>query len=173
MKTLFCVLAAALSIAPIVCSAAPADSGNPRAAIQAAYDQQNTAAETKNVDLFMKSYSPDFKAIDHDGAPISRQQAKKNMVTLFAAATHLSGQTTITAFTIKAGKAYVTTQEHDEVVAPDPSTQTPVTMVDDEVDSDTWTKVNGVWLEQFSRVVSEHTSVHQGTPLDSKPGQSA
>jgi hypothetical protein len=143
-----------------------------RSQIQAAYDRQNQAAATKNLKLFMQTYSPNYKAIDDHGQTTSRHDAQTATSALFLNADHIAAQTTITAITIKAGKAYVTAKNHVVAIAHDPATQAAVTLIDDQVDNDVWTKVNGVWLEEYERVVTDHSFTQQGTPLDSKPGQS-
>lgn len=167
--TFLMLTAAALSCA--IVSVGRAETVTPRAAIQACYDQQNKAAETKDIDLFMKTLAPDFTGADKDGKAIARTQARQNMVSLFSMATHITGQTTIQSFSIKAGKAYVTTKEHDTVVVTDPQSQQTATMVDDETDADIWQKVGGTWKQLSDKVLSEKDSTLPGTMLDNNPGQ--
>jgi hypothetical protein len=171
MKPQTFALLSAAALNCVILTNSLADSAIPRAAIQAAYDQQNKAAETKDVDLFMKTLAPDFTGADKDGKAIPRTQAKQNMVSLFSLATHIVGQTTIQNFTVKAGKAYVTVKEHDTVVVTDPKSQQSATMVDDEVDADVWQQVGGVWKQKSDKVLSERDSTIPGTMLDNSPGQ--
>jgi len=153
--------------------AAPTAPVTPRTAVQAGCDGQDKAAANKDITAFMSFLAPDFSARDADNSPISRIQARKNMVTLFAAATHISGTTVIQTFTLKAGKAYITAKEHDNVVTTDPDNQQTITLVDDEIDTEVWCKVGGTWKEETERVVSEKHSMQPGSQLDAAPGQSA
>ena len=139
-----------------------AASSGVRGAIKRAYKQQNQAVQQKNVNGFMNSLTPDFSTKTPNGQTLSREQVRQSILSMCAAATSLHGETTILGFSLKSGKAYVTTKERDVIVLTNVQTKQTKTLVDEETDSAVWRKVGGDWKEESTRVLSQKEAVHPG-----------
>lgn len=166
MRSQLCTIFLALTLNAAALPAALSAPASVQSALNSAYAAQNKAAEDKNIEGFMNTLAPDFTGKTPQGQSLNRAQVRQSMTTLFANATHLSGQTTIQTVTVKGDKAYLTVKEHDVLVATNPRNQQIMTIVDDDVDADVWRNVNGTWKELSESVDSEQETRHAGTPLN-------
>ena len=140
----------------------PAAPSGARGAVERAYKLQNQAVQQKNISGFMDSLTPDFSTRIPSGQTLNREQVRQSMLSLFAAATSLHGGTTILGFSLKSGKAYVTTKERDVIVLTNLQTKQARTLVDEETDAAVWRKVGSDWKEESTRVLSHKESVQPG-----------
>lgn len=168
MKPAFCTaglaIAVTFSLMPSTFAAPlPVASSGARGAIEKAYKRQNQAVQQKNINGFMDSLTPDFSTKTPSGQTLSREQVRQTMLSMFAAAASLHGETAIQGFSLKSGKAYVTTKERDLVVLINVQTKQTRTLVDDETDAAVWRKVGNDWKEEAVRVISQKEAVHPGT----------
>lgn len=140
----------------------PAASSGARGAVERAYKLQNQAVQQKNINGFMDSLTPDFSTKIPGGQTLNREQVRQSMLSMFAAATSLHGETTIQGFAFKSGKAYVTTKERDVIVMTNAQTRQTKSLVDEETDAAVWRKVGSDWKEESTRVLSHKEAVHPG-----------
>jgi hypothetical protein len=170
ISKVFGIGAIAVSILSMVApgSCTPTDD---RSAIQVALDLSNKGMVDKNAAEAESDAAPDSTSKDMNGKVHTFQEMQQIAPLLFQHMTFISAKDTILTFSIKDGKAYVTTKGHVVVQLLDPRTQKLVTVVRDDTSSKIWRKIGGKWKEEYSETTSDH--MQRQTSPASAPGTGA
>ena len=154
------IIPTALILGVSLASAVKADTAaQARKAIQAAYDQQDAAQARKDLNATFAHCAPEFKDISKDGRVVTLTQARASLTQAYAMAKSIKVRTTIADLHLTGNKAIVTTKQHAVVTLVNPRTSRTMTLMDDEVDQDTWVKRSNRWWATESKTLKETRSV--------------
>lgn len=162
----------AAAAAALLLSAGPATvradaTSDARRALQALYDNTNTAAAKKNLNGVLAYMTPDFVATDRKGNKRTAAQLRSELMQIFPLLQSWRGTSRIQRITLKGGAlATVVVKENARMVMTNPLTKQTSVVDSTGTSRDIWVKQGGGWRMKQSQTLSNKATLN-GKPAPS------